>query len=64
MELIKFIFSNFWIFLGFIIILGGVLSFIYSIWNRFLRHFTILKHGYPEGTNADGEFFKEKEEDE
>ena len=60
MEFLKFIFSNGWIFFGFIIILGGVFSFIYAMWNRFLRHLSLMKHGYPEGTNGDGEF-QEKE---
>lgn len=66
MELIKFIFSNFWIWVGFTLILSGIGNFIFKIYNRTLRHSNIRKHGYPpEHCDADGDFLKieEKEED-
>ena len=57
MEIIKFIFSNFWIWLGFIIIFGGVSSFIFRVYSRALRHRSIMKHGYPpDHCDADGNF--------
>lgn len=56
MEIIKFIFSSFWVFVGFVIILSIVLNSILFIWNRFFRHFNIRKHGYPPShCDADGD---------
>jgi hypothetical protein len=64
MELIKFVLSDFWIFLGFIIILSGIGTFIYRIINRALRHKSIMKWGYPPPhCDADGDF-KEEDKDE
>jgi len=57
MEIVKFIFSNFWIWLGFMIILSGIGTFIFRVYNRALRHRNIMKHGYPpKHCNADGDF--------
>jgi hypothetical protein len=57
MQLIKFIFSDFWIFLGFSILFGSLLQFLNVIWNRFRRHWNIRKHGYPPPhCDADGDF--------
>ena len=57
MELLKFIFSSFWIWLGFTIIFGTVLNFILSFYNRTWRHFNIRKHGYPPAhCDGDGDF--------
>lgn len=64
MEFFKFIFSDFGHFIGFMIIIMIVLTFIYAMWNRFLRHLSLMKHGYPQGTDADGEFQKKEEEKE
>lgn len=66
MEVIKFIFSDFWIWVGFILILSGIGKFIFKIYNQTLRHSNIRKHGYPpEHCDADGDFLitEEKEED-
>lgn len=66
MEVIKFIFSDFWIWVGFTLILSGIGNFIFKIYNRTLRHGNIRKHGYPpEHCDADGDFLimEEKEED-
>lgn len=64
MELIKFIFSNFWIWLGFVIILGQILTAIVNLVNRILRHANIKKHGYPPAhCDADGDFKKENQEE-
>ena len=61
MEIIKLIFSNFWIWIGFVLILSGVGTFIFRVYNRALRHRNIMKHGYPpEHCDADGDF-QEKE---
>jgi hypothetical protein len=57
MKLLEFIFSGFWIWLGFTIIFGAILNFILSFYNRTLRHWNIRKHGYPPAhCDADGDF--------
>ena len=62
MEFIKFIFSNFWIWLGFVIILNGFGIFIFNVYNRAMRHRNIMKHGYPPANcDADGDFLKKEE---
>jgi len=61
MEIIKLIFSNFWIWIGFVLILSGVGTFIFRVYNRALRHRNIMKHGYPpEHCDADGDFPEEE----
>lgn len=61
MELLHFAFETFWHFLGCLILLTGVLNFIFRMWNRFWRHFNIRKHGYPPvHCDADGDFKKEE----
>ncbi len=63
-EFLKFIFSNFWIWLGFVIIFGSLLNFIFRIYNRTLRQRNISKHGYPPAhCDADGDFPKKNDED-
>lgn len=65
MEIVKFIFSNFWIWLGFVIILSGIGTFIFRVYNRALRHRNIMKHGYPpEHCDADGDFPEVEDDDE
>jgi hypothetical protein len=62
LELYTYIFSGFWVFLGSILILTMVFHFIFSMWNRFWRHWNIRKHGYPPiHCDADGDFKKEEE---
>jgi hypothetical protein len=47
MEIIKFILSDFWIFIGFLIIFSAIGKFIYMLYHRMLKHISIMKHGYP-----------------
>jgi len=64
MELIKFMFSGFWIFIGFLILLSGLGNFLFLMWNRFWRHYSIRKHGYPPpNCDADGDFKENKKEE-
>ena len=63
-EFLKFIFGNFWAWLGFILVIVVILGFIFKVYNRTLRHRNILKHGYPEGTDADGDFPASEEDHE
>jgi hypothetical protein len=62
-EFLKFVFSNFWMWLGFVIVVGMILNFIFKVYNRTLRQMNIRKHGYPENCNADGDFLQIKDED-
>jgi len=56
-EFLKYVFSNFWMWLGFVIVFGMILNFIFSVYNRTLRQRNIAKHGYPpEHCDADGSF--------
>jgi hypothetical protein len=56
-EIIKYIFSSFWVFLGVLILISLILTFIANMHNRFWRHFNIRKHGYPPAhCDADGDF--------
>jgi len=57
MELIKFIFSGFWIFCGSFLMMALIFEFLQTIWNRFFRHWNIRKYGYPPShCDADGDF--------
>lgn len=62
-EILQFIFSSFWIWLGVIILISLPLNFIFKLYNRTLRHWTIRKHGYPENCDADGDFLNTKNDD-
>ena len=60
MEFIRFIFSNIFIFVGFVIgfvlIIISISQMLYKFVNRILRHRAIMKHGWPPAhINADGE---------
>lgn len=61
LDFLKFMFQGFWHFVGCALILCGTGNFILIMWNRFWRHWSIRKHGYPPShCDADGDF-KEKE---
>lgn len=56
MELVKFMFSGLFTFIGFMIILNAILWFMFLCWNRFLRSRNIAKHGWPPiHLDADGD---------
>ena len=60
-EFLEFTFTNFWHFLGMLILIGMPFRFVMFLYNRLLRHFTIRKYGYPpKHCDADGDF-KNKE---
>ena len=61
MQALKFIFSNFWIWLGFMLLISSIGNFIFRMYNRTLRHYNIRKHGYPANCDADGDFQQVKE---
>jgi len=64
-EFLKFVFSNFWMWLGFVIIVGQLLTFIFRVYNRALRHRSLMKYGYPpENCDADGDYRQIKKNDE
>lgn len=65
LEFFKFLVSNFWYFVAFCIILSMVLKTIYGIAHKIVRHFTILKVGYPPfHCDGDGDFRKIESDDE
>lgn len=61
MEVMKFIFRDFWTWLGFFVLLNTVLYYTVNgtmrMWSRLLRSCNIRKYGYPpEHCDADGDF--------
>lgn len=61
LEIIQFMFSGFWIWVGFFItsylFLHYALKFLLKAWSRFLRHMNIRKHGWPPThLDADGDW--------
>lgn len=63
MELIKFIFSGFWIFLGSIVLIWLLLYFFVNglirIWIRFMRMIQVTLRGWPPAhLDGDGDFEK------
>ena len=63
-EFLKYVFGSFWMWLGFVIIVGMILNFIFKVYNRTLRQRNIMKHGYPPAhCDADGNFPQIKNED-
>lgn len=54
--------SDFWVFIGGIIILSLIFTFVANILNMIWRHWNIWKHGYPPPhCDADGDFKQEDE---
>lgn len=54
-------FQSFWHFASCACLLSGGVKFLFLVWNRFMRHLNIHKHGYPPAhCDADGDF-KESE---
>lgn len=65
-EFLNFAFQGFWYFIGCMLLIAMPLNFMFSFFNRFLRHLNIRKHGYPpEHCDADGDLptYEETEED-
>ena len=62
-EILNFIFRDFWTWLGVVILIGLPLQFIVKMYNRTLRYWNIRKHGYPANCDAAGDFKKEKDSD-
>jgi len=61
LDVLKFIFSDFKVFIGIFMMLFLCLSFLAFVLNRSLRHFNIRKLGYPPShCDADGDFREEK----
>jgi len=60
-ELVRFIFSNFWIWLGFAILFEIPFNMIVKIVKHLVRGASIRKHGWPPAhLDADGDFKKEE----
>jgi len=66
-ELAELYVSSFWVWAGLSIGIGAIFTFIFRMYNRTLRHWTLRKHGYPMRANidADGDVIHpKKQEDE
>lgn len=62
MEIVKFIFSSFWIWFGAFMLLSIPFESIVRIVTLLIRGSNISKHGWPPThLDADGDFRKEKE---
>jgi len=62
LDFLKWIFGDFWRFIGFVMIIEIIFQIPYKLIRRYLRHLDISKNGWPpKHIDADGEF--EKEED-
>jgi len=63
MEVIRFIFSGFWIYLGSFIIFTTIFKIVFDFYSRTLRHRSLMKHGYPPShCNGDGDLIEENED--
>ena len=60
MDILNFIFSGFWAFMGSTILISLILRFIHSI----LREFRYMIIGYPDCSEVDATIMEEKEDDE
>lgn len=61
LEFFQYMTSSFWIFVGCVILVSIPLRFIYAIIARTLRHYSLMKHGYPPShCDADGVLLKQK----
>lgn len=65
LELLKYLLSDFWIFIGGSILLNGLFYFtvngVITIFKLFFRHLNIRKHGWPPNhLDADGDIHKFK----
>lgn len=64
MEFITLIFSNFFTWIGFVIILDLCLNFVFNMYQEHKRKRVIMKHGYPpEHCDVDGDFDEEFDEE-
>jgi hypothetical protein len=45
-ELIEFVLSGFWVFIGFELLMGAVLTFMLRSWVYFLKFLVAMKHGH------------------
>lgn len=55
-EMFNLMFSGFWIWLGFVVILGMILTTVFEIYKEFLKYLNIHKHGYPKYDDYDEEY--------
>lgn len=63
LEVIQFIFSDFWVWVGCVILLVIVLQFFTNVWCRFVRTIKVLCRGWPPShLDADGDWKSQAEE--
>ncbi len=62
LELLEFMCSGFWVFIGCSMLIALPFNFIFRMYNITLRHRNIRKHGYPPAhCDADGDFKEEND---
>lgn len=64
MDFLRFIFSDFWIWLGFVIIVLTPLGLVYNTISRKIKAKTIRMCGWPPAhCDSDGDFKKDKKDE-
>jgi len=64
MEFVHFVFSSFWVWLGFVIIFYIPVELIFKVINRFIRRSNIKNKGWPPAhLDADGDWKPDKEKE-
>ena len=57
MDILSFVFSSFWVFIGSLLLIELPLKFLLNAIKLFVRQRNISKHGWPpEHLDADGDF--------
>lgn len=62
LDFLRFVLSDIWRFIGFVILLAMVGDFTLRALNRTCRYMNIRKHGYPPDCDADGDFLHKSDE--
>jgi hypothetical protein len=64
LDILQFVFSGFWVWAGVMFACGAFLNFLFRCWNRFLRHMSVRKAGWPPShIDADGDWKPEPKAD-
>ena len=64
MDFLRFIFSSFWIWIGFVILIGVPIDAIVKVIRRLIRRSMIVRQGWPpEHLDADGDWQPEPKKD-
>lgn len=65
LDILKFVFSNFWVWCGSFLLVISFLQYAFIFWNRLLRHMNVRRAGWPpDHLDADGDWEIRKTESE